>query len=275
MKLLLPASVFVLMVSVGMSLRWRELIANWRSLTWGSWARLLLATFILPPAAALLLAKMVSLDLPMTGALFLVGATPGAPLLTRNLARRGFDMNLAASYQVWGAVMTPIMIPIVVFLAAQLYDRTIWIPPRVVLLQIAEKEFLPLTVGLLLMHFLPEFSKKAQAKMNLLGNATLTLVFVALLWKMGPELKRVTPWLVLATALLCLVSIASVHLLVRGTSSVVGRTFAVCNANRHVGLALLLSGQYLRGREALPGGGLLCRRRGHLHDPGPQNLSVA
>ncbi len=108
-------------------------------------------------------------------------------------------MNLAASYQVWGAVMTPIMIPIVVFLAAQLYDRTIWIPPRVVLLQIAEKEFLPLTVGLLLMHFLPEFSKKAQAKMNLLGNATLTLVFVALLWKMGPELKGVTPWLVLAT----------------------------------------------------------------------------
>ncbi len=37
----------------------------------------------------------------------------------------------------------------------------------------------------------------------------------------------------------------------RGTSRV-GRTFAVCNANRHVGLALLLSGQYLRGREALP-----------------------
>ncbi len=63
MKMLIPPRCFVLMVSVGMSLRWRELIANWRSLTWGSWARLLLATFILPPAAALLLAKMVSLDL--------------------------------------------------------------------------------------------------------------------------------------------------------------------------------------------------------------------
>jgi predicted Na+-dependent transporter len=89
MKLLLPASVFILMVSVGMSLRLRELIANWRRLEWDQWLRLLLATFILPALAALILARLFSLTLPETGAFFLVGATPGAPLLTRKLARRG------------------------------------------------------------------------------------------------------------------------------------------------------------------------------------------
>src|SRR5271169_2408420 len=153
MRMLLPASVFVLMVSVGMSLRWRELVANWRRLTWSAWLRLLLATFIVPPAVALLLARILPLNLSETAGLFLVAATPGAPLLTRNLARRGFDMHLAASYQVWGAVLTPIMIPLMTFAAGKLYDRTIWIPPRILVWQIIEKEFLPVLVGMLLVHF--------------------------------------------------------------------------------------------------------------------------
>ena len=119
MKLLLPGAVFVLMVSIGMSLRVPELISNWRKLTWERWFRLLLATFLAPATVALLLARIFPLTLHETAGLFMVGATPGAPLLTRNLARRGFDMHLAASYQVWGAVLTPIMIPLMVFVAGQ------------------------------------------------------------------------------------------------------------------------------------------------------------
>src|SRR4051794_26304951 len=193
MKLLLPASVFLLMVSVGMSLRWPELVANWRKLDRSAWIRLLLATFLLPATIALILARVFPLTLPQTAGLFLVGATPGAPLLTRNLARRGFDMHLAASYQVWGAVMTPFMIPLMLFLAAKLYDRTIWIPPRIVAWQIIEKEFLPVVVGMLLMRLWPVFSKKAQQAVNIVGNAMLTLLFVLMLWKMGPELRAITP----------------------------------------------------------------------------------
>jgi BASS family bile acid:Na+ symporter len=251
MKLLLPAAVFVLMVSIGMSLRLPELIANWRRQTWNSWARLLLATFILPPAAALILAHILPLTLAETGGLFMVGATPGAPLLTRNLARRGFDMHLAAAYQVWGAMLTPIMIPVVVFAAAKLYDRDIWIPPRELVAQIAEKEFLPLLLGIALMHFAPVFSRKAQPKLTMLGNVVLTVVFAAVLWKMGPELKQVTPWVVLAAFLLAVASLGCMHLLMK-FDRVAVRTLAVSNANRHVGLALLLSGRYAHDRRAIP-----------------------
>ncbi len=119
MQLLLPVAVFVLMVSIGMSLRVSELIANWRVHTWDSWLRLLLATFLVPATAALVLGRIFPLNLGEVAGLFLVGATPGAPLLTRNLARRGFDMHLAASYQVWGALLTPIMIPLRVFGAGE------------------------------------------------------------------------------------------------------------------------------------------------------------
>jgi predicted Na+-dependent transporter len=251
MKLLLPGAVFVLMVSIGMSLHWPELIANWRRLDWSGWTRLLLATFILPATVALILARIFPLTLHQTAGLFMVGATPGAPLLTRNLARRGFNMNLAASYQVWGAVMTPIMIPLMTFLAAKLYDRDIWIPPRVLAWQIITKEFVPLLVGMALMHLAPAFSKKAQQAINLIGNAVLILVFALLLWKMRHQLMAVTPWVVAAVVLLLISSIAVMHLLARGDAVTV-RTFAVSNANRHVGLALLISGRYMQSFEALP-----------------------
>jgi BASS family bile acid:Na+ symporter len=251
MKLLLPGAVFVLMVSIGMSLHWPELIANWRRLEWSGWTRLLLATFILPATVALILARIFPLTLHQTAGLFMVGATPGAPLLTRNLARRGFNMNLAASYQVWGAVMTPIMIPLMTFLAAKLYDRDIWIPPRVLAWQIITKEFVPLLVGMALMHLAPAFSKKAQQAINLIGNAVLILVFALLLWKMRHQLMAVTPWVVAAVVLLLISSIAVMHLLARGDAVTV-RTFAVSNANRHVGLALLISGRYMQSFEALP-----------------------
>ena len=181
----------------------------------------------------------------------MVGATPGAPLLTRNLARRGFDMHLAASYQVWGAVLTPIMIPLMTFAAGKLYDRTIWIPPRILVWQIIEKEFLPVLVGMLLVHFAPVFSAKAQRTVNMIGNGVLILVFAVLLWKMGPDLRAVTPWVAMAVVLLLMTSIGVMHLLVKGDPVMV-RTFAVSNANRHVGLALLISGRFMHAREALP-----------------------
>lgn len=251
MKLLLPGAVFLLMVSVGMSLRWSELVANWRKLDRSAWIRLLLATFILPASIALILARIFPLTLPQTAGLFMVGATPGAPLLTRNLARRGFDMHLAASYQVWGAVMTPFMIPLMLFLAAKLYDRTIWIPPRIVAWQIIEKEFLPLLVGMALMRLWPGFSTKAQQAVNIIGNVVLIIVFALMLWKMGPELRDITPWVIASAVLLLISSIAVMYLLVR-KNAVMVRTFAVSNANRHVGLALLLSGRYMHNRQALP-----------------------
>ena len=251
MQLLLPVAVFILMVSIGMSLHVGQVIAHWRGRGASAWIRLLLATFILPAIAALVLARIFPLTLRQTGGLFMVGATPGAPLLTRNLARRGFDMHLAASYQVWGAVLTPIMIPLMTLAAGKLYDRTIWIPPRILVWQIVEKEFLPVLVGMLLVHFAPAFSAKAQRTVNMIGNGVLILVFAALLWKMGPELRAVTPWVAAAVVLLLMTSIGVMHLLVKGDPVMV-RTFAVSNANRHVGLALLISGRFMHAREALP-----------------------
>ena len=117
----------------------------------------------MPPLIALGLGQLLPLDLATTAGLFLIAVAPGAPLLTRNIAKRGFDMQMAASYQVWGALMIPIMIPLLVAPPGKLYHRDIWIPPLRLLAVICEQQFLPLLAGMALMHFAPAFSTQGAA----------------------------------------------------------------------------------------------------------------
>ena len=251
MQYVLIAALFFLMVSVGMSLRVAELFANWRRHRWGTWLCLLAATFLIPPLLALLLANLFRLTLGETAGLFLVGAAPGAPLLMRNMARRGYDLHMAASYQLWAGLLVPLAIPAVVAAGAKLYGRDVWIPPSVLFKQIAVKQLLPLAIGMAFAWLAPKLAERLCPKLNTLGNALLLVMIVAILIKLGPALKQAKPLVPVATILLAVGSIGAV-LMFRMGSPVVRQTFAICNANRHVGLALLLTGQYVRANNALP-----------------------
>ncbi len=252
MSVVILIVVVILMMSVGLSLDLAELVATMRRLTWIAWLRLLLATFVIPAFLALALAQAFRLSLGELAGIFLVGVAPGAPLLTRNLARKGFDMHLAATYQLWAALMIPIMIPLIVFVAGRFYDRTIWIPPRVLLWQIAEKQLIPLAAGMVYCsRLLPRVAKRIQTPLNVLGNVLLTVFLVLILWKLEPELKQITPMLPVVALLLALGCMGAVWLM-RLKDPVVVETFAISNTNRHVGLALLLSGQYVRAKHAIP-----------------------
>jgi bile acid:Na+ symporter, BASS family len=251
MKFLLPLTVLLLMVSVGMSLNWTQFLENWRRLTLAKWAKLLAVTFIVPPIIALALANLLRLDRGALIGLFLIAVAPGAPLMTRVMAKRGFDMELAASYQLWGAFLTPIMIPLLVGVAGWVYRRNIWVSPLKVLAVIAQQQFVPLLIGVALMYFAPAFSTKIRSPLNVIGNALLMVTLVVLLVKMGPALTEVSPWVVIAVLLLAVGCIAASFAILT-PATVMTKTLVVCNVNRHVGLALLLSGTYFRSQKALP-----------------------
>jgi len=244
MKILVQASVFLLMVSIGMGLNFGEVAGTWRRISWHNWLRLLLATFIIPPALALVLANLFRLTGPETAGLFMIGAAPGAPLLTRNLSKRGFDMHRAASYQVWAALMIPIMIPLVVYAGGKLYSRDFWIPPISLLDEIILKQFLPLAIGALIAKFWPRIAAKLQPAMNVFGNLFLVFVIVILVSRIGPILRSISPLVPVACIVLAVGSVGAARLLV-SLDRIAKLTFGICNANRHVGLALLIAGDYL------------------------------
>ncbi len=251
MKYLQPAAVFLLMVSVGMSISLPRFIANWRRLTPRNWLKLLAATFLLPPLLALALGALLPLGPAATAGLFLVAVAPGAPLMTRSVAKRGFDMQMAASYQVWGAVLSPLLIPPLVAGGGWLYGREIWIPPLELLAVIAEQQFLPLAVGMVLLRLAPAWSERLRQPLNLAGNALLTAAIVALLFKLGPALAQASPWLAVAVLALATGCLFAVRFAFRADNSAV-QTLSISNVNRHVGLALLMSGQHLHAQRAVP-----------------------
>ena len=102
-------------------------------------------------------------------------------------------MQKAASYQVWGAMLAPIAIPLLVGGAAALYGREIWISPLEVLAVVTQKQFAPLLAGMALMHFVPGFSTKVRRPLNVVGNLVLTVALIVMLIKLGPALKAISP----------------------------------------------------------------------------------
>ena len=251
MKLLLPIAVFLLMVSIGMSLQPSEVVRHWRRLMGWPWVRLVLATFIVPPLVVLLMERTLPLDRGEAVGLFLLSVVPGAPLTSRVAAKRGFDMQLAASYQVWGAVLMPLMIPLVVYSVAKLYSKNVWIAPRLLFAQIAENQFLPLLIGLALMYYATRLARKIQPTITVVGNTLLLVMIVAALWKMRAALAAITAWVFVGAIVLAAASMLAIPFLLRAPGET-NKTLALCNANRHIGLALLLAGNFANARNAIP-----------------------
>lgn len=251
MRYVILISLMFLMFSVGLSLRPGELMAHWKRVTAGGWIALTLVTFVVPPAIALILAWVFRLDSGETIGLFLLGVSPGAPLMTRNLGRSGYDIHLAASYQVWAALMIPIMLPLLVALAAKLGGRSLWVPPLVLLWQILLKQLLPLAAGMSLAAFAPAFGKRMGPLAGRVGNVLFLLALVIVLYAFGAELKHLTMFLPVAVILLAVSSIAIVFL-INVPDAAMRKTFAICNTNRNAGLALVLSARYVGARDAGP-----------------------
>jgi predicted Na+-dependent transporter len=132
-----------------------------------------------------------------------------------------------------------------------LSGRDIWISPLKLLEVIARQQCLPLSVGMVLMRLAPAFSARVRQSLNLIGNAMLTVAVVAILFKLGSALRQLSPWMALAVLLLAVGCLFAVQLTLSGPVSTV-QTLSISNANRHVGLALLLSGQHLHTQRAVP-----------------------
>jgi BASS family bile acid:Na+ symporter len=237
MKYLFILMLLFLMVGVGMKLDPRDVVSRWRSLPRGYWLRAIAATFLVPPVYAVLLTWLLPLEPGSRGGVLLISIAPGAPLLTRMVSKRGssFDPHLAAGYQIVVGLLVPLFTPALLYILGRIYDRDVWVAPRTLAVQVASMQFLPLVVGLLLKHYLPRFAAKAEPWMSRAGNLLLVTYLVVILFGLRKALLAVGPLSSLAAIALALGCLAIGHFFA-------GPTIALTNANRHVGLAILIAG---------------------------------
>src|SRR5512137_1504997 len=113
MKVYWAFTIVMMMAAVGLSLDPRDVISRWVHMPRGYWLKVALATFVLPPLFAVLVATALPLTPAILGGLVFMSISPGAPLLTRMVAKKGlaFDPGLAASYQIVVGLLTPLLTP--------------------------------------------------------------------------------------------------------------------------------------------------------------------
>lgn len=230
-------TLLLIMTGVGMSLDLREVISRWTRLPKGYWLRVVAATFLLPPLFAILFAETLPLTLDIRNSVLLISIAPGAPMLTRMVSKKGilFDTRLAASYQIVIGLLVPILTPLLLYGMGRYYHREVYVSPLTLAWQVASMQFLPLTAGLLIKHYWPRFAAATEPWMSRLGNVMLLAYLVIILLGLGKALIAVG---LAATGVVILFAIACLafgHFLA-------GPTIALSNANRHVGLALLIAG---------------------------------
>jgi BASS family bile acid:Na+ symporter len=168
---------------------------------------------------------------------------PGAPMLTRMIARKGvlFDSGLAASYQIVVGLLVPLLTPALLLLMGQYYHRDVWVSPLTLGWQVASMQFLPLAVGLLVKHRFPGFALKAEPWLSRIGNLMLIGYLLVIVFSLGRVLRAVGPVSAGTAAVFALACLAFGHWLS-------GPTIALSNTNRHVGLAMLIAGLNFKGQ---------------------------
>ena len=244
MSPLIALALFVVMVSLGLNLPSLQfgLLKNRPALI----GRVLLATCIVMPLAALLLLRTVfgeGLSPTITTAVMLMAICPSAPMIALKSRKLADNPELATRLQFWSACAAIISVPLWVSQLPVDAGETIWsVSSRDVAFQVFTVQLIPLLVGVSLRRWCAEWAERWNpeiqngASILLLGLLTLILVVA---------LPKVTPMLIVnlrgALVMFILTWIAlGLGYLVAGDDHDERSTLPLVLSMRNPGLALLI-----------------------------------
>ncbi len=251
MQLLIPATLFTLMVALGLGLQ-GEAVARLRRRP-ALIVRVLLGTCVLVPLAALLLLRsplVAGLPLPVKLAIALMAISPSAPLTLRKADRQGGDRELAAVLQLLAAAAAVITIPLLADLYRAVFQLSGWdVQPLPVARQVLMVQGVPLMLGVLVRRRLPALAERLVGPLDRVANLLLLLLTVLILVRSWPLLQAfLTANLVgLACMALMVLLALAIGWLLSGPGLRERTTVAVVTSTRNPGLALLLASTHAPG----------------------------
>jgi BASS family bile acid:Na+ symporter len=167
--------VVVSMLAVGSSLTVGQIVAPLRNRKLVFFA--LLANFVLMPAGALAIAKLLRLDQPLGIALILLGVAAGAPFLPKLAAIAKGNLAFAVGLMVLLMVLTVAYMPLVLPLLLE----GVSVDPMKIARSLLLLMLLPLGVGLALNARFGSIAERMRAPLNGISSLSLALLIVLLL----------------------------------------------------------------------------------------------
>ena len=237
--LLIRASLFALVVSIGMTSTWRD--ATWLLRSPGLLLRSMLSMQVLVPLIAVLLATKLPLHPGVKIAIVLLSLSPVPPVLPVKQMKVGGNRPFAVSLLVASAVLAVAVIPASLRLLSDITTFTLGIAPMTVAKLVATSILIPLAVGLIISAFAPDLGRRASPIVAKIGMACLLLGIIPPIVAMLPAIGALIGDGTLAVcAVLCLAALLIGHLL--GGPDRDDRTvLALSTAMRHPAMAIALA----------------------------------
>ncbi len=205
----------------------------------GQLLRALLAMYVAVPLVALAVVELLPLAPPVAGAILVLAASSGAPLLPRKMLGVG-DAAHVFSLVVLTSLLAIVVVPAWMALLPAVFDRLPPIPPEKTAILIARSFFLPLVVGMVLRRFAPAFGRRVGPPLVAGAGFVLVVGALALLAVNYDTLLEVRWRGVAALAAFMIVALAIGHAF--GGPDPDRRTgLAVACALRHIGVAVLVA----------------------------------
>lgn len=251
MQLLIPATLFTLMVALGLGLQ-GEAVARLRRRP-ALIVRVLLGTCVLVPLAALLLLRsplVTGLPLPVKLAIALMAISPSAPFTLRKADRQGGDRELAAVLQLLAAAAAVITIPLLADLYRAVFQLSGWdVQPLPVARQVLMIQGVPLMLGVLVRRRLPALAERLVGPLERVANLLLLLLTVLILVRSWPLLQAFLAANLVGLACMALMVLLALAIgwLLSGPGLRERTTVAVVTSTRNPGLALLLASTHAPG----------------------------
>jgi bile acid:Na+ symporter, BASS family len=237
--LLIKASLFAVVVSIGMTSTWRD--ATWLLRSPGLLVRSVLSMQLIVPLIAFLLATRLPLHPGVKIAIVLLSLSPVPPVLPGKEIKVGGNHPFAVSLLVVSALLAIAVIPASLRLLSDITTLTLGIAPMAVAKLVATSILIPLAVGLIVSTFALELGRRMSPVVEKIGMVCLVLGLIPPLVALLPAMRALIGDGTLAVcAVLCLAALLIGHLLGgpdRGDRTVL----ALSTAMRHPAMAIALA----------------------------------
>lgn len=238
-KLVIAASIFLIVVSIGMQTRPVDVLALRDDP--GMALRAVLAMFVIVPAFVILFTWWLPLEPPIPSALIALSISPMPPILPRREAATGADADYVISLQLLAAVTSLIMAPLIAAIGGHVFGIAVHFEPLTILKTLVVTIAAPLLLGIIINRVAPRLAARANAGVARLGMLTLVAAIAAMLFKVGPRIaEAIGSGVVLTAIAISLFALVVGHML-GGPDEGDRGALAVTTAARHPGVAISMS----------------------------------
>jgi BASS family bile acid:Na+ symporter len=225
------------MLGIGLSLSLRQIMAPLRDTRLIVLA--LLANFVLMPAAAVAISRLLKLDQPLGIWLLLLGSAAGAPFLPKLASVAKANLAFSVGLMVILMVLTVGFMP----LALPLLLEGVSVDPLKIARSLVLLMLLPLGVGLAVNSRFAAFAEKWRGPMNRLSSLSLTLLIALLLLTNVRNVIALFGTRGILASILFLVAGAAIGWALGGPAFGTKGVLALGTAQRNIAAALVVGGK--------------------------------